>query len=442
MMLSELTLGEICDQGGGIIRTGPFGSQLHESDYSEIGAPVVMPKDIIEGKVAESTIARVGQAHIDRLEQHRLRPGDIVYGRRGDIGRQALITERESGWLCGTGCLRITPGNSVVDSKWLHYYLRDSQVIAFIAQQAVGATMPNLNTSILRSIPIRFPDLPTQRRIASILSAYDDLIENNTRRIAILEEMARRIYEEWFVRFRFPGHDQMKRVESELGLIPEGWAFKVKDALESSLGGDWGSDSPAGDDTEPVAVIRGTDFEDCQRGRESRCPLRYITKSSLTKRALRVGDIVIENSINAKSRTSGKPLFITTGLLKRLGGPVIAASFCKVFRLRSPELAPLLYLKMKRQFEEGEMAFFQNIAANGIANFQAGRYIENEAFWIPQELLGQRLVDTLTIILKGAANYADKNANLRATRDLLLPKLISGELDVSTQPEPEEAIAA
>lgn len=71
--------------------------------------------------------------------------------------------------------------------------------------------------------PIRLPDLRTQRRIASILSAYDDLIENNTRRIAILEEMARRIYEEWFVRFRFPGHELAKMVDSELGLIPEGW---------------------------------------------------------------------------------------------------------------------------------------------------------------------------------------------------------------------------
>lgn len=324
--------------------------------------------------------------------------------------------------------------------RYLYYALLATR--EGLISKAQGAAQQNLNQDAIKSFAIPAPDLPTQRRIASILSAYDDLIENNTRRIAILEEMARRIYEEWFVRFRFPGHEQVKRVESELGLIPEGWAFKVKDALESSLGGDWGSDSPAGDDTEPVAVIRGTDFEDCQRGRESRCPLRYITKSSLTKRALRVGDIVIENSINAKSRTSGKPLFITAGLLKRLGGSVIAASFCKVFRLRSPELAPLLYLKMKRQFEEGEMAFFQNIAANGIANFQAGRYIENEAFWIPQELLGQRLVDTLTIILRGAANYADKNANLRATRDLLLPKLISGELAVCTLPEPEEAIAA
>src|ERR1700742_353191 len=104
----NVTLGELCDEDKGDIRTGPFGSQLHESDYCEIGTPVVMPKDIATGRVDEATIARVSLDHVERLSHHRLAKGDIVYGRRGDIGRKALVSEREAGWLCGTGCLRIT----------------------------------------------------------------------------------------------------------------------------------------------------------------------------------------------------------------------------------------------------------------------------------------------------------------------------------------------
>jgi type I restriction enzyme, S subunit len=219
------TLGAICDKVGGVIKTGPFGAQLHESDYVDEGVPVVMPKDIIEGKVRVSTIARIGHEDVERLSQHKLKSGDIVYGRRGDIGRQALITRREQGWLCGTGCLRISLGDKVVDPTFLHYYLRDEKVIRDIANQAVGATMPNLNTTILRSIKIRHPDLPTQRKIAGILLAYDDLIENNLRRIKILEEMARSLYREWFVHFRFPGHESARFTDSELGKIPIGWKF-------------------------------------------------------------------------------------------------------------------------------------------------------------------------------------------------------------------------
>jgi type I restriction enzyme S subunit len=107
MKWRETTLGEVSDQVGGIIQTGPFGSQLHESDYSTEGIPVVMPKDIIEGQIVTDSIARVSPSHVERLSRHKLRSGDIVYGRRGDIGRQALIRREQEGWLCGTGCLRL-----------------------------------------------------------------------------------------------------------------------------------------------------------------------------------------------------------------------------------------------------------------------------------------------------------------------------------------------
>ena len=103
----ETTLGEVCDEVNGIIQTGPFGSQLHQSDYSEVGIPVVMPKDIIEGRIASDTVARVSTEHVERLSRHKLRSGDIVYGRRGDIGRQAFIRPEQAGWMCGTGCLRL-----------------------------------------------------------------------------------------------------------------------------------------------------------------------------------------------------------------------------------------------------------------------------------------------------------------------------------------------
>src|SRR6266478_219768 len=108
------TIGELCDAGAGKVQTGPFGSQLHESDYSETGVPVVMPKDILGSRIDETDIARVSENHVHRLRRHKLAKGDIVYGRRGDIGRQALIHDGYVGWLCGTGCLRITLGKASV----------------------------------------------------------------------------------------------------------------------------------------------------------------------------------------------------------------------------------------------------------------------------------------------------------------------------------------
>lgn len=213
------TLDDICDKVDGHIQTGPFGSQLHQSDYSKVGTPVVMPKDIVNGTISEEGIARVSEEHVLRLSRHKVRTGDILFSRRGDVGRCAYISPKEQGWLCGTGCLRVTVDAKVADSKFIFYYLQQASAIDWIEKHAIGATMLNLNTGILATVPIMLPSLPTQRRIASILSAYDDLIENNRRQIKLLEEAAQRLYREWFVELRFPGHESVKVMDG----VPEGW---------------------------------------------------------------------------------------------------------------------------------------------------------------------------------------------------------------------------
>ena len=101
------------------IQTGPFGSQLHQSDYSENGIPVVMPKDLINGKISTESIARVDESHVERLSRHKVSAGDILYSRRGDVGRCAFVSENEANWLCGTGCLRVTIDNEKANSKFI-----------------------------------------------------------------------------------------------------------------------------------------------------------------------------------------------------------------------------------------------------------------------------------------------------------------------------------
>ncbi|MFM2059095.1 MAG: hypothetical protein RLY71_3480 [Pseudomonadota bacterium] len=417
------TLGEICDEGNGEIRTGPFGSQLHESDYSESGTPVIMPKDIVEGRVVDRTVARIADEHVNRLAQHQLKTGDIVYGRRGDIGRQALITSRESGWLCGTGCLRITPGRAKVDSSYMHYYLRDASVIKGIAQQAVGATMPNLNTAILRSIQVRFPPPDEQRRIASILSAYDDLIENNTRRIAILEEMARRIYEEWFVRFRFPGHEGVRMIESELGLVPEGWPV--------------------------IAASTAMDINP-----STKVPKEGL-KPFLAMNCLSDGAMLIENpgerdgNSGSKFR-NGDTLFarITpclengkTGFVQFLpSDEAVAFGSTEFIVLRSRTLTPEFVYLLARSESFRDNAIKSMSGASGRQRVREACF---DTFLLanPDRATLAKFDVVVRPMFRLIHSLALKNSNLRTTRDLLLPKLISGELDVSKLPEPEAVSA-
>ena len=219
----DTTLGQVSTS----IQTGPFGSQLHQSDYSEHGTPVVMPKDLSGGRISTTSIARVSNSHIERLSRHKICPGDILYSRRGDVGRCAYASEMEEGWLCGTGCLRVTIDRKKADPKFVFYQLQTAKSIGWVEKHAVGATMLNLNTSILSQTPILLPPIHVQSRIAGILSAYDDLIENNRKQIKLLEEAAQRLYKEWFIELRFPGWETAPIHDG----IPDGWEKKTVEAL-------------------------------------------------------------------------------------------------------------------------------------------------------------------------------------------------------------------
>lgn len=152
---------------------------------------------------------------------------DLIYTRTGQVG---LIFKNREG-IVHNNCFTVTP-NEKIDSQYLYWFLKTPFSLNYAKSVASGSSQPDLPHSAFKSMPFRYPKTLIQTKIASILSAYDDLIENNTRRIKILETMAQTIYQEWFVKFRFPGHEQVKMVESELGLIPKGWEVKkVTDAI-------------------------------------------------------------------------------------------------------------------------------------------------------------------------------------------------------------------
>ena len=163
------TFGTICDANSGMVQTGPFGSQLHKHDYSVEGTPVVMPQDLIDGTISTASITRVADDHIERLSKHKLVPGDVLYSRRGDVTRFAIIAEREAGWLCGTGCIRVRHKSSRLSSGYLKHSLNQESVKDWLTLNAKGATMPNLNTKILRALPIRVPPADLQAAFESIV---------------------------------------------------------------------------------------------------------------------------------------------------------------------------------------------------------------------------------------------------------------------------------
>jgi len=411
------TLGEICDDVGGIIRTGPFGTQLHQSDYSEEGTPVVMPQNIADGKVSVEDIARIRNEDVNRLLNHRLQVGDIVYGRRGDIGRRALITKKEEGWLCGTGSLRISLGKTVIDPKFLYYYLGQLHVINLIYNNAIGATLPNLNTSIIRRIPITYPPLPTQRKTAAILSAYDDLIENNLQRITILEEMAKNLYRDWFVNFCFPGYETVKMMDSELGMIPEGWNYEsiLKSPFFDLIE----------DNVKPyVGKMKYFATADVNRIELEGKGIEYYFKDKPSRAQKQP---VLYSVWFARMQDTYKVLAFTP-INNELALHSMLSSGFVGFKTRFEQSFPFLYCTIgSEEFHKLKDLYCTGATQRSLTN-EGMRHIEvvvptNDVV-LEFGRCVQPMLDQLLILQQ-------KNIILRQCRDLLLPKLISGQIDVS-----------
>lgn len=169
-------IGKECKQSGGLIQTGPFGSQLHAKDYKENGIPIITVEHLAEGKILHQNLPLVGEADYRRLRKYVLKYGDLVFSRVGAIDRCSFTSYKEEGWLFSGRCLRVR-GGSRFDAKFLSYLLNYDTCKQWILNNAVGSTMKCLNTTILSNLPIKMPTLPEQSRIASILSQADEPIQ-------------------------------------------------------------------------------------------------------------------------------------------------------------------------------------------------------------------------------------------------------------------------
>lgn len=411
MTWTKSTLGQLADDFDGAIQTGPFGAQLHRSDYQEYGTPAIMPQDIVGDRVTTDSIARVDDSMVRKLSRHVLQVGDIVYPRRGDLNKRALIGERETGWLCGTGCIKISLSNSPVIPNFLFYYLKQSQIVQWIENKAVGATMLNLSGTVLKTVPIEYPDRKTQKRIAEILSNYDRLIDNNNRRIALLEESVHLLYKEWFVKLRFPGWEKTAIVDG----IPEGWRkAKLVDLCELI---NYGYTASATQDKTGVKFLRITDIVPPVLD-WSTVPYCDIPEDQKYKYFLKEGDVVV-------ARTGA-----TVGYAKRI-------------HKRHPESIFASYLVRLRFNDEIdntiagtflESDYFKSyIRANvgGAAQPNANaKIISGAQILVPSRQIQKHFKEIVELSLDQKELLQIQNQKLREARDRLLPRLMNGSIVV------------
>ena len=404
----QTTLGDLVESGEGFIQTGPFGSQLHAHDYAENGIPIVMPQQLGDNEISEYGIAQINEQDRDRLIRHVMRVGDIVFSRRGDVTRRAYITGKEDGWLCGTGCLLLRLNHPQCDNRYLVRFLGLHETRSYLTQHAIGATMPNLNQRILASVPVVLPPRDHQERIIGVISAYDDLIENNRRRIQLLEQAARLLYKEWFVHLRFPGHEDVKIKDG----VPEGWQKRSGlDIMDVMSGGTpkvsvpnyWGGEIPffTSKDTTDYAYV-------------------FRTERTLTEEGLN----------NCNSRLYPKDtVFITArgtvGKINLAQTDMAMNQSCYALIAKPPLNQQFLYFALAENVEQ-----FRSRAVGAIFDAIIRDTFKLIPFLVPDSRLIKRFVGVVSPTLRQIDVLSTQLRKLVQARSIILPRLMSGEVAV------------
>jgi len=339
-----------------------------------------------------------------KLDKYLLRRGDIVIARTGATTGYAKYIRNAPEVVFASYLVRIRLRGDV-DDRYAGYVVESSDYKRFIQATWGGAAQPNANAQVLTSYEMPLPPLPSQRKIASILSAYDDLIENNLRRIKILEEMAQALYREWFVKFRFPGHKKARMVDSPLGKIPEGWEVKPLSEVCHLVMGQSPKSKFYNTDGNGLPFHQGVaDFGD-------RFPTDRLY-CTVENRIAEPGDVLF--SVRApvgRINLSNKRIVIGRGL-----SAIRHASGYQWFAFH------LLREYFKEEDTIGGGTIFKAVTKADMQGIE---------FLVPAEKFLVRFEGMVIPLERQIENLTKKNSTLRRTRDLLLPKLISGELDVS-----------
>ena len=400
------------------INGGPFGSKLVSRDYVDEGVPVIRGTNLsTDSMFSFENFVYVSEEKANELLANNAHPGDLVFTQRGTLGQVGLIPEDSEykRFVISQSQMKLTVDRKKADPYFVYLYFRSPLTVQEIENRKITSGVPHINLGILKDFKVPLPKLSTQKGITSILSNYDDLIDNNNRRIALLEESVHRLYREWFVHLRFPGHE---RVTVRDG-VPEGWEKKPVGDITSTiidyrgktpkkLGGEWVSTGITALSALNIKQERLVNLEKC----------KFVNRElydKWMKEELHKGDVLM---------TSEAPL----GELYYLNED---AEFCLSQRLYSIRANPsiikpeILFCALASYEVQGEIdARKSGTTVFGIRQ----KELKKVPVMIPSKHLQAQVSSLLTPMLDQKTLLLSANDKLREARDRLLPRLMNGTL--------------
>ena len=370
------------------IQTGPFGSQLHKEDYVTVGTPIVTVEHLGNRVFTEQNLPMVSDTDKERLNKYVLKKGDIVFSRVGSVDRCSYVDAAHDGWKFSGRCLRVRP-NEELDTLFLYYYFCLEETKQFVRNIAVGATMPSINTKLLGEVPITYPDIDTQRKTAQVLAAIDDRIENNSKINDNLQQQAMALYASMFL--------DNPALESTAGTL--------KDIADITMG-----QSPSGS-----SYNEDGNGEVFYQGR-AEFGYRFPTRRLYTiepKRMAEAGDVLL----SVRAPVGDLNVAYERCCIGRGLGAIHSRNGYQSFVLYT-----MFALRPQLDIYNGEGTVFGSINRSALNDMPID--IPSEDAIAAFEAIARPMDDMIR------SNY-EENCRLQELRDSLLPRLMSGEVDVS-----------
>ena len=407
----------------------------------------------------------------------KFKNGDTLFARITpclENGKTAKVENLPVGCIAhGSTEFIVLSAKSKDDEDFVYYLARLPDFRSYAISRMEGTSgRQRVSWQALAEFNLRLPEKGKRKKIGKILKSLDDKIHLNNQINQTLESIAQAIFKSWFIDFEpvrakiaakqegkdpelaamcaISGKseaelDQLTKedfaelqataalfpdelVESELGEVPRGWSsVSIGSLIDLTIGGDWGKEVKDEKYKVQARVIRGTDIPSIKIGLDEQVPTRYIESKKLRTRELKLGDIVIEVSGGSPKQPTGRTIYISNEILLRLKDPVIPASFCRLLRPNSHELGVFLSIYLQKIYVEGKTWLYQN-QSTGISNFQTTVFLEKEILTLPPLILLEEFEKIITPIIKKIDS--SERLFLSNLRDTLLPKLLSGEVDL------------
>jgi type I restriction enzyme, S subunit len=335
----------------------------------------------------------------------------------------------------------------ILDPAYLNVLTQSAEWSAWVRAAGVGSVRVRIYYRELARMLVPCPSLPEQKAIAAIFGALDDKIEQNRRTSWALERLARATFQAWFVDFEpvrakaagaasFPGMpaDAFAALpgrfeDSLLGPVPEGWEVRKAGELACFvLGGDWGKDSATVETPAAAYCIRGADIPDLWVNGIGKMPIRFLKGSSLEKRALKPGDLVVEISGGSPTQSTGRPVLVSRSLISELSHPLVCSNFCRIFRPR-PHLSNFTYFLLRWMYDTEQFLQYEN-GTTGIKNLAFTKFCEVHDVVEPPAAILASFDALVAPLIELMAHCGAESRKLAGLRDYLLPRLLGGHVRV------------